>query len=266
MKKLKKIATLLLAAALMLAPIMSNVMTVNAEEPVTYIVKYVEDIKEWRFQTGEWKDDGYHRELYYLEQDIKDGDVLVIEGNTSTLNLTVKARLSNLTYKQATANVTANGVDNCYVIFNSYCATNGDVTNAYVYDSSVCNFNNNVTNLEVISTVSGLTSSIGVLGTVGHMKGYDSEKVYYDFYNFAANTFVMESGTLKTNAANYSTAPSAATQTTPAATQTTQTSGSTTASSGEYDDVPKTGEWNPAWMLLAVAAVCGVMSKKLRTN
>lgn len=265
MKKLKKIVTLLLAAALMLTPLMSNVMTANAEEPVTYYVKYVEDIKEWRFQTGEWKDDGYHRELYYLEQDIKDGDVLVVEGNTSTLNLKVNVRLSNLTYKQANANVTAKSVDNCYVIFNSYCATNGDVTNAYVYDSSVCNFNNNVTNLEVISTVSGLTASIAVVGTVEHLKGYDSEKVYYDFYNFTTNTLAMEGGTLKTNAANYSTTAPAASTTAPATT-TTGTASGTTASSGEYDDVPKTGEWNPAWMLLAVAAVCGAMSKKLRTN
>lgn len=262
MKKIKKLATLLLAAAIALIPAMSNVMTANATEPVTYCVRYVAEIDEWRFQTGSWEDGGYHRELYYLEQDIKDGDILLVEGNAKHLDLNVNATLSNLTFKQADAAVTAKSVDNVYVIFGSYCATNGDVTNAYVYDSSVCNFNNNVTNLEVISTVSGLTSSVAVLGKVDHFKGYDSEKVHYDLYNFAPNTFYMETGTLKTDAANYSAAPQASTNTAPAP----STSTGTTTSSGEYDDVPKTGEWNPTWMLLTAAAVCGIMSRKLKNS
>ena len=67
MKMFKKMLSFLTALALCLAPLLGSTMQVQAEgEPTTYHVKYVNNdtISDWRFQTGGWKEDGYHRELY----------------------------------------------------------------------------------------------------------------------------------------------------------------------------------------------------------
>ena len=287
MKKMKRMLSFLAALALCLAPLFGNTMTVRAEgEAVTYYVKYVSDSGEWRYQTGSWDDNGYHKSLYYMQEAIKDGDLLVIDGNTS-LNLTVNAHLSNLTIVQGnTVIIHTNGVDNVYNINNSQAVINGDVTNAYVYNSGLCNFNNNVSYLEVINTKGEhLEATIAIAGTLDHVKAYGKSYTHYELYNFPANTFYMASGTLKTDSSNFSSTPSATATATPAPTaapatttdtsttdtsatntSTTETTTSTnSASSSEYDDVPKTSDirFNPLW-LVGIAAICFVGSYELK--
>lgn len=264
MKRMKKIVSLLTAAVFCLLSLASLSLTANAEEPVTYYVRYIDD--EWRFQTGSvWDEQGFHRELYYLKQDIKDGDLLVIDGTGARLILDLNVRLSNLTSCHANeAIVTAKGIDNCYILENSVFAVNGDVTNAYVYDNARCTFNNNVTNLEIIGKENLLKATVSVMGTVNHLKGQDGVNLHYELYDFASGKLVVENGSIKTDAAYYSTTPQSTTAAAPstaapassAPAAQAPSAAANTAASSEYDDVPKTGEANICIWLLGIAAVC----------
>lgn len=261
MKKIKNLVILFSVAILCLLPLWSPALTVQASEPTTWYIKYVEDINQWRFQKGSWEDTGYHRELYYMQLDIKDGDVIVIDGE-GDIELTVNARLSNLTIMNpGNSVVTAKSIDNFYAIKNSSSAINCPVTNAYVYDYCSVNFNSNVSYLEVICKT-GPEANVAVVGTAGQVKGWDGDsKVTYNVYNVVANTLRISKGGLTTDAKNYSTSASAA----PAAPTTSTTPATSTGSSaGELDDVPKTGDLqvNPVWFL-ALAAVCLFGYRKL---
>lgn len=255
MKKIKKLVVLFSMAILCLLPLWSPALTAQASEPTTWYVKYVEGISEWRFQKGSWNDTGSHRELYYMQLDIKDGDVIVIDGN-GNLDLSVDARLSNLTIMNpGTSVVTAKSIDNFYAIKNSSSAINCPVTNAYVYDSCSVNFNKDVSYLEIISK-EGPKANVAVVGAAAQVKGWNGEaKVSYHVYNVAAGTLEVSNGQLKTDASKYTTTPTA---TTKPATSTT------TPSTGELDDVPKTGDItvNPIWFL-ALAAICLFGYRKL---
>lgn len=208
MKKLKTIVSLFAAAAMLLLTPGAKLLQVSAAEPVTYSLKYVEDKDEWRYHVGAWDDNNAgHRELYYLKQSIKDGDLLVIEGGEHSLNLEVPVSLSNITFNHSyQAVITAKSVENVYVLRDSVGVVNGDVTNAHVYDNAVANFNNNVTNLYITKERSG-EQTIAVVGTVDYVRTGDAEKVYNEFYNFQANSFRQEEGILKTDASKYSTVP-----------------------------------------------------------
>lgn len=248
MKKLKKIVSLMTVIALCALLPGFNTLTVQAEEgPNTFYIKYVSDSRatDWRYvKASTWEDDTYHRELYYFNQEVKDGDIVIVEGNNST-PIKIPAHLSNLTLVGNTSAVVhTNGVDDCFVHKNNVSAINGDVKNAYVFNNSGVNFNNNVENLYV-SDSSGLHASIAVVGTVNHVVGSDDYKTYYEIYNVAANTLRIDEGRLTTAAENYSTSPTS----TPAQNQ-------QPSNSGEYDDVPKTGESNLIFYLLGVVALC----------
>lgn len=208
MKRLKTIVSLLAAAAMLFLSSGSEQLRVSAAEPVTYSLKYVEDKEEWRYHVGAWDDNNAgHRELYYLKQSIKDGDILVIEGGEHNLNLEVPVSLNNITFNHShLAVITAKSVENVYVLRDSVGVVNGDVTNAHVYDNAVANFNNNVTNLYITKERSG-EQTIAVVGTVDYVRTGDAEKVYNEFYNFQANSFRQEEGILKTDASKYSTVP-----------------------------------------------------------
>lgn len=257
MKKLKTFISLLAGAALLIMLPGSNTLTASAAEPTTYYITNVDN--EWRFQPNStWDDTAVHRELYYMQQDMKDGDIVIVDGSLDNSPISVPVRLSNLTVKSSDPlSFTAKGIDNCYILDQNVAAINGDVTNAYVYGISKVNFNNNVTNLEVIgsgSDLNNLNATVAVVGTVSHLKASDSEGVYFEYYNFPAGKLYMENGTLKTDSANYSTsAPSGAAQ--PSAGQSSSQTSSKT-SSGEYDDVPKTGESNVILWLSGIAAIC----------
>lgn len=280
MKKLKKIISLLASAALLFMLPGAGTLTASAEEPVSYYVKYHTEDKEWRFQIGSaWDDQGAYRELYYMQQDIKDGDIVIIDGN-GDLNITLNVRLSNLTLTNAsTIVVGTNGIDSCYILGGSRAAVNGDITNAYVYDASSVTFNNNISTLQILGS-SDINANVTAAGSVGHLIGRDNNTTYYDLYNIAQGKLVVENGSLKTSEEHYSTTPSSsgqtasqpvtqesASQTQPAQTQTTQASSSQTsgqASADEYDDVPKTGDSNLVLYLTVAGAVCLLASYALR--
>ncbi len=258
MKLFKKTITLFVVAVMSLMFFFDSSIAASAEEaPTVWYIKYVDSISEWRFQKGTWADDGYHRELYYMHQDIKDGDTIVIEG-TQGIDLTVKVRLGNLTVATTGISiVTAKGYDNVYVLNNASVAINGDVTNADVYDNCTVNFNNNVGTLRMLSERNYyLSSDVNVLGTVGHLHGEGTAYVLYDLYSIQANSLTIVDGVPNAPAGTYSTTPPATTATPP----TTNNN-----NSNEYDEVPKTGDtlFNPLW-LVVVAAVCMFGAYKLK--
>lgn len=279
MKKLKKFVTLLtLAAVCLTAPGLGKI-TAKAAEPTTYVVRYLESTTThgsgWYFEVASaWDDNAFHRETYYMMQDIKDGDYVVIETDASspTFDLNFPVRLGNLTVNTAATVVpTAKGYDSVYILDGSTASINGDVTHAYVYGSAHATFINNVDTLEMLGMGTGLNNLhayIGCQGTVNHLIAKDNvdQRTYFEYYNFAKNKLDIYDGSVKTEEQYYSkTAPApttttteAATSVTTAATATTNTT-TTTATSGEYDNVPKTGE-NAFPLYLAGAAVLFVVS------
>lgn len=208
MKRLKTLVSLLAAAAMLLLMPNTDLPQVSAAEPVTYSLKYVEANNEWRYHVGPWDDNNSgHRELYYLKESIKDGDVIVVEGGDQGLTLELPVNLSSITFNHShLAVITAKSVENVYVLRDSVAAINGDVKNAHVYDNAVVNFNNNVTNLYITKEICG-QQTIAVVGTVDYVKTSDAEKIYNEMYNFLANSFRQEEGILKTDASKYSMVP-----------------------------------------------------------
>jgi len=261
MKKLKKLVSLVMVIALCVLLPNTNTMTVSAEEPVTYYVKYLANDNQWRYMTGStWNESGSHRDLYYMHEALKDGDSIIIDGANPGFTLNVSVHLKNLTLIHGSqAVVSAKGYDECYILRDSVGAINGDVTNAYVYDNGRCTFNNNISTLTVETAASypnntKLHANISVLGTVAHLIGKDSTKLHYEHYNFAAGKLVITDGDLKTDAAHYSN--TASTTNTSQPTQNTSTTSSDEYNSDEYDDVPKTGESNTILWLFGVLALC----------
>lgn len=255
MKKLKKIVSMLMAVAIcFLLPGVST-LTASAESPVTYYVKYLANDGQWRYMEGSsWSDTGFHRELYYMYEAIKDGDSIVIDGANPGFVLEVPVRLKNVTLLHgAAAVVTATSIDECYILRDSVGAINGNVTNAYVYDNGRCTFNNNVGTLTIqndsfLVNDTLLHATVSVNGTVNHLIGKDNVQLHYEHYNFAAGKLVITDGDVKTDPADYSNSPSASSS---------QTSQSTSSSSSdEYDDVPKTGDSNIVLWLLGISAMC----------
>ncbi len=262
MKQIKKLVTLLTALVLCLVPLFGNTMTVNAAGN-TYYIKYVEDIQQWRFLPNPWSEGGYHRELYYMQLDLKDGDVIVVDDKdtANTINLEVNVNLSELYVNTAIpSNITAKSIENCYIVENGKSIINAPVKNAYVYDKALGQFNYDVENLEVIASKGDtLGATIGTNGTIKHVKAY-STKLHFEFYDFAPGALSIVNGELKSAEGTYSATPSA-----PAATPAPAAPSTPAAPSGEYDDVPKTADmrFNPLW-LMALAAACFAGSYALK--
>ena len=258
MKRLKKTLALFTAALFFVLPLFTQTLTAQAEEPITYYLKYLEEDKEWRYQQlTAWDEKDNNGPLSHVLSYIKDGDTIVIDGD-AYITMEFNAHLANLTILNAdTIIISTKGVDNYYQ-HDGLCVLNGDVKNAYIYDRSVCNLNNNVTNLNILGA-NDINATVGVVGTAGHVKGSDNFKVYYEGYNFAKDTLCIEDGSLRTDPKNYSTtAPATSTP----STSTPSTGNSST--SGDYDDVPKTGESNMVIWLTGIAVVCLLGSYKLR--
>ena len=151
MKKLKKLIVLFTAALFCLLTNISQPLTAQASTPSTYYLRYIEEKGAWRYLKDDlsWDDTDFHRELYYMQQDIKDGDIIVIDSD-KTIDLTVNVKLSNLTVLNSTlAVVKANGYDEVHIANSSTAAINGDVKNGNVYTNATVNFNNNVQDLYV---------------------------------------------------------------------------------------------------------------------
>lgn len=276
MKRLKKIVALLTLAAICFTVPGYGKITAKAAAN-TYVLNFRSDKGDWYFKpASSWSENVEDRNVYYLAEQIKDGDSVVVEdvdggGNSKPLKLSV--RLSNLTVKASnneTVVVYANGYDSVYVLPNTVAAINGDVAHAYVYGNAKANFNNNITTLEMLGIsddpLNNLHAYISCAGTVNHLIAKDDrdQSTYFDYYNFAAGKLAIEDGSVKTDAAYYSkTAPAAVVSEQPeqptqtaAPTQTTQPTSNAAASSSAYDDVPKTGDSPVLFWLLSVAAVC----------
>ena len=183
MKKLKKIVTLLTLAAVCLTAPAFGKITVKAAEPNTYVLNFSPSKGEWRFKpASSWSEEVQDRELYYMMQEIKDGDYIVVQNDVdcNPLNLNVPVRLGNLTIKNSvkTPVITAKGYDNVYVLDGTTAAINGDVSHAYVYGGARVNFNNNVDTLEMYgygNEYNNLHAYINVVGTVNHLSAKDGQ-------------------------------------------------------------------------------------------
>lgn len=262
MKQIKKMLVMLSSLALCIVSLLGTSMPVQAEgTATTYYVKYVSDanVSDWRFQTGGWTEGGYHRELYYLLQDIKDGDKLVIQGNgEKTLFIDTKVNLGEVTFFGTTGPVvSAKSIDTVYGIFGSTFAVNGDVKNAYLYENCTCNFNNNVSYLEITNTdADNIEATVFVVGTVDHAKSVGATKTHFELYNFVASSFTLHDGALYTKQEQCSQTPIVATPE-PVAPTVPATPSTPSTPSSELDEVPKTADirFNPLW-LVGVAAVC----------
>lgn len=278
-KLISKLISIAAAAAMLVALPGLPSLKADAAEPTTYYLKYDLDKGQWRMQINEWLDDYEGQDLYYLNNGndaVKDGDIVVVLSNEKNevghSDISINARLSNLTVNRASVVLATGGVDNCYVLSESYAAITGNVTNAYVYDEARCTFHSNVTNLHVIAYEKNTPrAEISVGGTVAYAAEENSGGVLKEFYNFVANTFYYDrvSG-VTTDESNYSksgNAPAAASAASTGAASTSNASTASTAASGGYDDVPKTGESNVAVWLFGLSALsfagCLLSGKKV---
>lgn len=267
----KLLATAASAVMLTLLPNV-GVLNVSAAEPVTYYVMY-EDAPDnngdWWYQLGsEWDENAEHRQLAYMTEQLKDGDVVIV-GNASPQQLVLNVHLSNLTIKNtsdqlAMVSVTG-GIDNCFFLNNTNGSVTGNVFNAYVYGASTANFCSNVTNLYSYNDNPDGNPNIGVSGTVAYFHSENANDINPPYgTNFAANTFSLENGDLKTDPSNYtrdiSGGPAAS------ASQPAPKPSSSSTASNEYDDVPKTGESSPVMWLSLIAVSCLSASLLLRKS
>ncbi len=263
-KKLKALVSLLAAAAVLALLPGGNTLTAKAEEAKTYSVRFVGgDINDWRYVAGStFEDTAYHREIYYLNQELKAGDAVVVYASDTTPNKELQladVKLGNLTIHQnATAAVVTGGVTDCYVLAGAVAAVNGDVRNAYLYDTTTCSFNNNVLDM-ILNIGDEPHSNISCAGTVGHFRTVSSTGARtYEFFDIAQNAMRMVNGTYQIT--QYSPTPSDSylqamngtsdTTATPAPSST-----ATAASSDEYDKVPKTGEHSMVIWFVCAAVV-----------
>ncbi len=275
MKKLnhfKKLLTLTVSAAMLALLPGADAITVSAAEPVTYYLMYSESDEDWRYQLGtSWDNDAQSTPSYYLDGNIKDGDVVIV-GNGSSQPLNIKVRLSNLTISNPRSSETLAqvsvpaGIDTCIFNDGTLASVTGNVTNAHVFGGSLANFTN-VDYLCSHELNSDVGPDIGVSGTVKTFAiedTYGQTKVYGT--NYKADTFRLSNGIPQTEEGNFtppsgdgSPAPAAtpAPTATPAPAQpsASQAPASSSASSDEYDKVPKTGEAAPVlWLSLAAIA------------
>lgn len=280
MKKLNFIRKLLAvtASAALLAFLPNvNALTASADEPVTYYVMYKEDEQgsgDWWYQVGSWNTEAEGNASYYMHEKIKDGDIVVIGNASAKSMLTLDVHLSNLTINNTSGTLAmvsvTGGVDNCYFLKGTQGAVTGNVLNAYVYGGALANFNSNVTNLYSYNDNSDAKPTIGVSGTVSYFTSEDPDDPNSPYgTNFAAGSFYLEDGELKTDSSQYtrdiSGGPaSSGSQHKPQTTSKPAASGS--SASSEYDAVPKTGEASPAAWLSLIAVTCLSISLILRKS
>lgn len=272
MKHLKKILSFMTALALAVMPLCGSVLTVAADEPATYYISNRNNEGELRYVKGsEWDDTvGAARELYYMNLDLKDGDILIID-TVDEVEVKVSASPSNVTFLQSSSCVFyAPSIQNCYVLDKAYVAVNANVTNATVTLAGTANFNQDVSNLYVYAPEE-LKANIFVEGVCDHLKGYTDNNTVYEFYSFAKGILHVEDGAMVPLTAELSSTPpeTPAAATTPAAETTPATAPAATptapsVSSDEYDDVPKTGESSAYLLAFGLAALCFTGSYALR--
>lgn len=267
MKKLRKLVTMLAAAAAMVLLPGSFALTASAVEPTTFYIQYDPDDLGWYMLLESEKDDPTaprkHMDAFYLLA--RDGDVVVVFNDTPkapALDLR-SVHLSNLTVGSTEFTMISCGaVDEFFTLANGSCSvTAPTVTNAHIYNTSLANFHGNVHSIEVtVPEGEDCKATVGCSGTVDQFKVSFANNTSYSLYNFKADTLSFQDGNLETAQGNFSTDAPAATpvpQTpapAPAATPVPQTP------SDEYDAVPKTGGSNAFVWLLCAAALCSFIS------
>lgn len=257
MKKVKGLVLFLLTVCVLTVMPMALKMDVNAE---TYTINDVNG--ETRFQTGyPWDANDSSREMYYLRQQIKDGDSIVVAETDARIEEHFEVRLANLTVDKATnCAVGADYIEECYVLGKSYCAINGTVNKAYVYDYATVTFNGDVNYLQAVGVNyevrAVITSNARVYNFVSVEHGEESKHGY----DFASGKFYLAEDKIKTKSEFYSTTPTASSlaalgaapaPATPAA------SANNNTAANDYDEVPKTGDTTNAFGWLIVAAAFG---------
>lgn len=263
MKKIKALVTTLAAVALLSAMPQTNTLKAEAAEPKNYAVNFCSDYGEgeWRYQEGStFDEEKTHREIYYLQQDLKAGDKVAVyneASNASALNLG-NVKLGDLTICHTAMTVVyTGGISECHILAGSVCSINGEIDNAHVYDAATVTFTGNVNELIATAENDAFNSNIGCNGKVWHLNAYsiNAPRTFYNLYNFETNKLVIEDGSLKTAANYYSNTEPArpAQEQAPAAAATPAPSA---GNSGAYDDVPKTGENNLILWFLAASAFC----------
>ncbi len=206
MSKIKAlIPVLLLAAVFFLIP--GTKLAANAA--TTYCVGYDFSKGQWMYEPGnKWGENDYHRELYYLKQVIRDGDLLVVYGEGRTnLELDVDVNLSNLTiYNAKPVVIYANVISDCYVLDGSIASVNGtSIMNAWVYNGTSANLNGPVQNLYVHAPkTQTLYCNVSASDTVSYVRGENDYQTLWQFYNVAAGKTSVVNGEWKTDAAYYS--------------------------------------------------------------
>jgi len=281
MKKVKGLVLFLLTVCVLTVMPMAMTLDVNAES-ITYSVGYEDN--HYRYQIGyPWDDSAQHRELYYLEQDIEDGDKVVVYPSASGVELNLNARLADLTVNQATdVVIKAKGYDLVNVLTGSTASIHGDITKAVAYDGTAVNFNNNVVtgiayeeaSVNFMGNVDRLEvygedepeASMEVKGTVNTLVVQGGSHIDYVIQNISAGKMKMEDGHLRTSSKYYNTnftgeeaeAMSEFTKAQVAqATPSAPAANNNASSSSDYDEVPKTGDTTNAFAWLVMAAAFG---------
>ncbi len=258
---MKKLFSLFAAALFAVMSLNLSTLTVSAEEPVTYYVKYNPEIEDWWYQiSSTWDNNLNGMNMYFMHEALKDGDHVIVEGTSGEQELHLDANLGSLTIiSNAKCSVFADGIQDCYILSGAASNIHGNVTNGYLYDFSVCNFYNDCTNLD-ISYTDLPTIAVNVVGKCNNFKVHseDNSTIKYQLYNFT-KALSFNDCQLENNANEYSTTPTPS-STAPVVT----TTPAAPSTSDEYDDVPKTGESGTYLLAFGIAAICFAGSFVLR--
>lgn len=271
---MKKLLSIFAVACFALILWTQNIVPVVAAEPTTYVVKYDDTDDQWYYQIGSSWDDTVpppRREIYYMLQEMKDGDYVVVDATEGQGTLVLDFTLGNLTIiPYSNALITCKGVVEYYQLNNSFVSLTANVDKAFVYDNAVANFNNNV-NVLKLSYKETPEMVVGVAGTCNEflVENYEGTEVQYHLWNFR-ETLLFNDTCLRTPYETYDINPpaspaapivSATPSSTPAATPPAPSS-----SADEYDDVPKTGESAMFLWMFGLAALCFAGSYSFKKN
>ena len=235
-----------------------NTATAKAEGAVTYSVKYVNSLSEWRVQKlAQWDDGRENGALSFLYNNLKDGDSVVVWGadDAAPLNeLKLDANVTNLTLYGVTKGVVVyanKNIKDIYVVKGSSASLHGTYESVHVFDNCSANINNNVKFVQV-SKESSMEMNVTAVGTVDHCQIDDKGNVLTNMYNIKANSLRIVKGENKTDPSTYSTTPTG----TPATPSQSAPATTTPATNNGGAIAPQTGENSFAILLLIGAAIC----------
>ena len=258
MKLFRRVLATVMAVALLAFVPGFNAATAKAEGAVTYSLKYVNSLSEWRVQKlAQWDDGRENGALSFLYNNLKDGDSVVVWGADDAApldNLKLDANVTNLTLYGVTKGVVVyanKNIKDIYVVKGSAASLHGTYENVHVFDNCSANINDNVKFVQV-SKESSMEMNVTAVGTVDHCQIDDRGNVLTNMYNIKANSLRIVKGENKTDPSTYSTTPTGS----PAAPATTTPSTPATTTNNGGAIAPQTGENSFAIVLLIGAAIC----------